>query len=540
MVKPARQPQGPTSASAGPGRLSRFSRPPRQAAATDGGEKTETASIGSSATLHEATQAQVAPPRDFGFLPVPSHLQLDPSKPYELTPFTNWLFAAAATITVANLYYCQPILVALSEWYSVPYDTATRVSSLVQAGYLCGLLLLVPLGDLLPRRPLILGCIFLASTLSIGLALGGGGFSGFEAITFLAGALNVVPQILVPLAADLAHPSKRASAVSIVLSGLIAGMVWGRFFAGLLARFTTSPLHVYWLAAGAQYALFAVLWWFLPAFPAKKLGLNYFQILWSMVKLFFTSPTLVQSCLAGFLSCTVMVNWWTSLTFLLSDSPFHYSTFEIGLFGLTGICTVAFAPQAGKITDRILPWLASLFALFGQLATQSIATGAARLNLAPVILGCIGTDLFHQSMTIGNQRRNFSVDPNARSRVNAVYMVFVFCGQATGSSAGPKLFLHYGWRASYGFSVALVAAAIVTLLVRGPHTAVKQWVGWGGRYSLRKEKPLAAKADEEIMEVKEEVEAQRAEGFLQEEDALGTSAEPRAGVEQKQAGLDTS
>lgn len=113
-----------------------------------------------------------------------------------------------------------------------------------------------------------------------------------------------------------------------------------------------------------------------------------------MVRLFFTKPVLFQAWWLGLMSCTIMVSWWTTLTFLLSDTPFQFNTFEIGLFGLTGICAVAWAPYAGRLTDKMLPWCTSLSALIGHLIFQSIALGAARLNLAPVIICCICTFSF--------------------------------------------------------------------------------------------------------------------------------------------------
>ncbi|GAA5894720.1 hypothetical protein JCM6882_006665 [Rhodosporidiobolus microsporus] len=452
---------------------------------------------------------------DFGFLPIPRHCRADPERPFVFTTFDNWLFAVGATITVANIYYSQPILVQLSEYYGVEYTTVTRAPSLIQAGYLCGLALISPLGDLFPRRPLILALVALGSTMAVGIALCPT-FAGFEALHFLAGFFNVTPQVLIPLAADLAPPARRASMTSIVLSGLIGGMVWGRLFSGLLARFTSSPLNVYWLAAGSQYALLVVLWWYMPTVPKKQTGLSYPQILWSMVRLFFTKPVLFQAWWLGLLSCTIMVSWWTCLTFLLSDTPFEFNTFEIGLFGLTGICAVAWAPYAGKLTDRLLPWCTSFGSLVGHLIFQAIALGAARLNLAPVIICCIFVDICHQTMTIGNQARFFAIDPKARARINATYMTGTFTGQAIGSSAGPRLFLTYGWRACYAFHVALAVAAMGVLLLRGPHCPGDRWVGWGGVWSLRKVEPVAepVKKDEKV-----DVEAQKVEGFMQGEGA---------------------
>ncbi|GAA6029346.1 hypothetical protein JCM8097_003630 [Rhodosporidiobolus ruineniae] len=490
------------------------------------------------AATTEEGEGEVDKPKkhlDFGFLPIPKHLRHDPSKPFEFTTFHNWLFAVGATITVSNLYYNQPILVQLASYFDTPYDTVTKATTLVQAGYLCGLVLISPLGDLVPRRPFILTLVTLGGTLAIGLAVcPSSNFTAFLAIHFLTGFVNVTPQVLIPLAADLAHPSKRAASVSIVLSGLILGMVWGRLFAGLLARYTSSPLHVYWLAAAGQYALLITLYWFLPSFPKKKTGLNYFQILWSMVKLFCTEPTLFQACFIGLFSCAIMVSWWTSLTFLLSDTPFSYNTFEIGLFGLTGICAVAWAPFAGKLTDKIMPWCTTLIALCGHVVYLAMAVGTVRLSVAPVIISCILVDICHQTNTVGNQARFFAIDPKSRARVNATYMSFVFVGQAIGSSTGPKVFLRYGWRACYALSLAYAAAAIVILLLRGPH-AGGRWIGWGGKYSLRKEKAVEAKKEpekvvvrggeeEEVAEV--DVEAQKVEGFLASQET--TIAEPEA------------
>lgn len=313
----------------------------------------------------------------------------------------------------------------------------------------------------MPRRPLLLTLILVCSALTIGQALASD-FSTFEAITFLVGISTVTPQVLVPLTADLAPAARRASAVSVTVSGLIGGMVWGRLISGLLvrsyarsrcaasrltgsnlqARYTPSPNNVFWLALGQQILLAVLLWWRLPAYPAKKTGLNYPQILWryvcfawtpcsrladmgpstrSMVKLFCTKPVLTQACLLGFCSCFTMVAWWTTLTFLLDGDPFRLNAFEIGLFGLTGICAIAFAPFAGRLTDIFHPWATTLVALVVALLNQAIALGTARLSLAPVIICCIRewqavsaaetqsdpqtfaavVDIAHQTQTIG-------------------------------------------------------------------------------------------------------------------------------------------
>ncbi|BGP45895.1 hypothetical protein JCM10450v2_001730 [Rhodotorula kratochvilovae] len=467
---------------------------------------------------------------DFGFLPIPPGCRYDPET-FRFTPGLNWLMAGGATLTVANVYWAQPVLVQLAAHFDVPYDTVTRIPSLVQGGYLVGLVLITPLGDLLPRRPLLLALIFVGAFLALGQALAPT-FLSFEILTFLIGIVTVPPQILVPLAADLAPPAIRASCVSTVLSGLIGGMVFGRFFSGILARYTGSPLNVFYFAFATQLALAVGLWWKLPAFPKKQTGLNYPQILWSMVKLFCTKPALTQACFVGYLSCVVMVSWWTTLTFLLAGSPFNLNSFEIGLFGLTGICAIAWAPYAGKMTDRIHPWVTTLLALLLQLCNQALALGTARLSLAPVVICCILVDICHQSSTIGNQQRFFAVDPLARSRVNGVYMAFTFLGQTTGSSVGPKLFLNDGWRASYALNVAFVAGAIAVLCARGPHA--KGWVGWEGVWSLRREPKGRGTVEgdqEKGEEEEEEKEVEAKEEEVGQETAVELEEAPRIQVE---------
>ncbi|GAA5877733.1 hypothetical protein JCM1840_003342 [Sporobolomyces johnsonii] len=426
---------------------------------------------------------QPGPRFHFGFLPIPKRCRYDPERPFRFSSTLNWMLAATSTLTVANVYYCQPILTQLSERYDVSYDRVTRTVTLIQAGYLMGLVFITPLGDLVPRRPLLLLLTFLTATLALGQATVTT-FAGFEALCFVIGLFTVTPQILNPLAADLAPPEKRASAVSIVVSGLIGGMVVGRVMSGILDRFTHWPNHVFFFASSTQYLLLLVLYLFLPDYPKKRTGLSYFGILWGMVKLFFTQPVLMQACFVGCAACAIFVSWWTTLTFLLSGSPFNYDTFEVGLFGLAGVCALAWAPFAGRLVDRLAPFLVTLLALCAQMCTQSIAIGAAGLNLGPVIVVCMLVDACHQTVQISNQTRIFSIDPLSRGRLNGVFTSAVFAGQAMGSSVGPKIFLRYGWRACYALHLGWNAAAILFLLARGPNS--KGWVGWGGNYSLRK------------------------------------------------------
>jgi MFS family permease len=191
--------------------------------------------------------------------------------------------------------------------------------------YATGLLLLSPLGDLVRRRPLLLLLVSLSGTLSIGLAVTSS-LVVFEALSFLVGMFTVTPQVLIPLAADLAPPERRASAISIVLSGLLFGVLLARVLAGIIAEFVTWRV-VYYLAIGLQFMILGLFYVLLPDWPAKNKGkLTYFGILTSMARYAVTEPVLVQACLMQFAASACFSNFWVTLTFLLGGPPYNYST----------------------------------------------------------------------------------------------------------------------------------------------------------------------------------------------------------------------
>ncbi|KAI5481321.1 major facilitator superfamily protein [Pseudohyphozyma bogoriensis] len=364
---------------------------------------------------------------EFGFLPVPSRVRYNSEKPFVFGPFLLSVFTLVATVTAANIYYVQPILVQMSEYFNVEYDVITKVPSLSQAGYCVGLVFITPLADFVPRRPFLLLLVFLTAALSLGLALTPT-LAGFEALAFLVGLFTVAPQVMIPLAADLAPAHRRSSYLSVVVSGLLTGLLFGRVVSGIIARWSSFK-NVFYMAAALQFFLVILMFWTIPQYPVKNR---------------------------------------TTLTFLLSAAPFHYNTFDIGLFGLCGIGSIVVAPFVGKLCDRILPWNVTMLGVVLQMCTAAIATGGAALSLGPVIVVC-----FH--------------------------MMFVFLGQTTGSSGFSKIYLEYGWRACYGASTAMAFGAVLVLLARGPHTK-KSWFGWGGDYTLRKQKAPEVEAGREDVE----------------------------------------
>ncbi len=181
-----------------------------------------------------------------------------------------------------------------------------------------------PLGDLVRRRPLILATIILSATLTVGLAVTNS-LIVFEAISFIVGFVSVTPQILIPLVADLAPDNRRASAISIVLSGLLFGILIARVLAGIIAQFVSWRV-VYYFAIGVQGLVLVGSYLMIPDYPSKNKHLTYWNILWTMAKFAVTEPILIQACLINLTSSACFSNFWVTLTFLLGGPPYNYST----------------------------------------------------------------------------------------------------------------------------------------------------------------------------------------------------------------------
>jgi predicted MFS family arabinose efflux permease len=174
------------------------------------------------------------------------------------------------------------------------------------------------------RRQLILFIVALSTTLTIGLAVTRS-LVVFETLSYLVGIVTVTPQILLPLAADLAPEKKRAAAISVVFSGLLFGILIARTLAGIIAEFTSWRV-VYYFAVGVQALVFVGSYFILPDYPSKNKDLTYWKILWTMVKFSVTEPILIQASLINLASSACFSNFWVTLTFLLDGPPYHYST----------------------------------------------------------------------------------------------------------------------------------------------------------------------------------------------------------------------
>ena len=306
----------------------------------------------------------------------------------------------------------------------------------------------------------------------------------FTAISFITGVTTVTPQLMLPLVGDLAPPNRRAAALSIVVSGLMLGVLVARVLSGTISNFVTWRA-VYWMALGLQYVICVLLWCFMPDYPATNPGMNYFQILWDIVRMLFQHPVLVQACLAGLLCSAPFTSFWTTLTFLLAGEPYHYSSLTIGLFGLIGIAGMLVSPiYARLVTDRFVPHFSVLFGLSCSLVAVVLGTYIGTFNVTGPILQALLLDFGNQTAQIANRSSIYSIEPKRRNGINTAFMVATFCGQLIGTAAGNHVYAAAGWTGSGSASVGFIAAAILVIVARGPWE--EHWVGWRGGWSMIK------------------------------------------------------
>jgi predicted MFS family arabinose efflux permease len=368
------------------------------------------------------------------------------------------LLAITCGAAVANLYYAQPLLHTLAGAFGVSDGTAGLLVTVSQIGYVIGLSLLVPLGDLRERRGLITVTLVLTAAALI-VAAAAPGIAVFGAAIGVAGTTSTVAQVIVPLSSSLAAPDERGQVVGTVMSGLLIGILVARTVSGTVAA-TFGWRTVFWLAAVVMLALAATLRRTLPKIPPTS-ALSYGGLLRSVLALIATEPVLRQRMVVGALCFGCFSALWTSLAFLLSGAPYHYGNGAIGLFGLAGVAGAAAATAVGRLADRGRGAEATTAAIMVTLASWGILA-AGRTSVIALIAGIAALDLGVQGAHISNQSAIYTLSPQARSRLTTAYMVAYFLGGAIFSALTAALYSSAGWTGVCVLGGAAATAALVT------------------------------------------------------------------------------
>jgi predicted MFS family arabinose efflux permease len=366
------------------------------------------------------------------------------------------LLATACGTAAANLYYAQPLLHTLARAFGVSDGTAGLLITISQLGYVLGLALLVPLGDLHERRGLITGTMLVTAT-ALALAAAAPAFAVLGAALAVVGVTSVVAQIVVPMSSSLSADHERGAVVGTVMSGLLIGVLLARTVSGLIAA-ALGWRVVFVFAAAAMVLLAATLRRVLPRI-APTTDLSYRGLLRSVMTLVREEPILRQRMVVGALNFGCFSTLWTSLAFLLSGAPYHYGNAVIGLFGLVGVVGALAASAAGRLSDRGHNGRATTVSILIMLASWGILA-LGRTSVVALIVGIALLDLGVQGLHISNQSAVYALRPEARSRLTTAYMVAYFLGGAALSAITSTLYGSAGWG---GICVLGAATALAAL-----------------------------------------------------------------------------
>ncbi|NRY61731.1 MFS transporter [Clostridium beijerinckii] len=375
-----------------------------------------------------------------------------------LTKLLILVMSIACGLTVANLYYIQPLLGDIAKTFHVDQLSIGFAAMLTQIGYAIGMIFILPLGDIKEKRNLIV-IMLLFSVISLMSMFFSSNIYILTISSFAVGFTSIIPQLIIPLAAQLSNPQQRGQTIGTIMSGLLIGILLSRTVSGILGSYLGWRI-VYLIAAIMMLALMLILRKLIPLCNPIS-DIKYSELLKSMIHLIKTEPILRESSLNGALMFSAFSAFWTSLIFLLESSHYNMGAEAAGLLGLVGVSGALAAPLVGKVADKrgsrfaigicivvvIVSYL--LFLLFG-------------FKIWGLVLGVILLDLGVQSCNVSNQARVHSLNEETRNRLNTIYMVSFFLGGAFGSFLGSYSYSHFGW---YGVCTFGIITQILALII---------------------------------------------------------------------------
>jgi len=368
------------------------------------------------------------------------------------------IMAFCTGLIVANIYYCQPLVILIADDFQLSESNAGRITYLTQIGYALGLFLLVPLGDMFERKKQIL-VITVMAIIALLVAAVSKTFLLLEMASVLIGACSIVPQLILPLAANLSSDENRGANIGMIMSGLLVGILASRAVSGSIG---------FWLGWRAMYYIAAAICALLLLLMAKRFPKSlpafkgtYKQLMGSMFGYIKSQPALRETSLINFFAFAIISAFWTTMVLFLANPPFNFQTLQIGLFGIAGAAGALAAPLVGKLSDGNNPRKNLMIGFIMQIISMAMFyfTGA---NLFVFVAGIILIDIAQQAIHVTNQTKIYTLIPEARNRLNTIFMSVSFIGASCGSALGLWLWGQGGWNL---FCYGITGIIILNILI---------------------------------------------------------------------------
>jgi predicted MFS family arabinose efflux permease len=377
------------------------------------------------------------------------------------------LLSLTVAVTVANIYYAQPMLHTMAHDFRASQAAAGLVVAATQAGFAAGLVFVVPFGDIVSRRPLI-SSLMAVDAVALAACAAAPTLHVLAAVAVLVGISTVVVQMIIPYAATLAPAGQRASTIATLMSALLFGVLLSRTFAGVVAS-AAGWRGVYVVAAGLMAVMALVLSRTLPA-SGREVSIGYRAQMREVVRVALSQPVLRWRAVVGGAQFAAFSCFWTTVTFELAGRPYQFTQAGIGLFALVGVAGAGCALAGGPVLDRRPDqrWaitglgIAALLASFGILALGGH-------GLAWLVAGALLMDACSQVVHVTNLAVIYDLVGSARSRVTTTYMTTYFAGGAIGTAAGTAASDHGGWGGACAVAAGFSGLALAGWLAGRRH-----------------------------------------------------------------------
>lgn len=380
------------------------------------------------------------------------------------------MMGGIAGAVVTNIYCTQPILPLIAADLGIGLGTVDLVAGAALLGFATGLGLLLPLGDGIDRRKLVLSQIALAAVLGVLAAVAPGVWS-LIAACFGLGIVSCVPQQLVPFAAAMSSPAERGRSIGTVVSGIMIGILLGRTISGFVGA-AWGWRAVFWVEAGFMVPVGIAAAMLLPR-VAPNTRLPYPRLLASMWPLVRDHLPLRESMIIQALLWACFNAFWVNLAALLAAGPWQLGSAWAGAFGIIGAAGALAASWGGQLADKLGTRRVIIVSIGLVIISYLLLAGAER-SLIVLVIGVIVLDIGVQAGLVSNQMRALAVDPGAQGRINSLFMTATFAGGGLGVVASGWLMVHFGWTGVAAFGIVTGLAAATIHCIRAPRAVGNQ------------------------------------------------------------------